>query len=38
VTYVFALGAELAPDVDMVRLCLPHLLQFLAEKDPEPAA
>lgn len=35
VTYVFALAAELAPDVDMVRLCLPYLLQFLAEKDPE---
>jgi ubiquinone biosynthesis protein len=35
VTYVFSLGAELAPDVDMVRLCLPYLLQFLAEQDPE---
>jgi predicted unusual protein kinase regulating ubiquinone biosynthesis (AarF/ABC1/UbiB family) len=34
VTYLMSLGHELAPDVDMVRLCLPYLLQFLAEKDP----
>ena len=38
VTYVFSLAAELAPDVDMVRLCLPYLLQFLAEKDREAGA
>jgi predicted unusual protein kinase regulating ubiquinone biosynthesis (AarF/ABC1/UbiB family) len=29
-SYVFALGAELAPDVDMMKLCLPPLLRFLA--------
>ncbi len=31
-SYVFGLGAELAPDVDMMRLCTPHLLRFLAQK------
>jgi ubiquinone biosynthesis protein len=29
-TYVFSLGAALAPDVDMMKLCLPSLLRFLA--------
>ncbi|MGI9590273.1 MAG: ABC1 kinase family protein, partial [Myxococcota bacterium] len=30
---VFALGEELAPEVDLMQLTLPRLLQFLAEKD-----
>jgi predicted unusual protein kinase regulating ubiquinone biosynthesis (AarF/ABC1/UbiB family) len=29
-SYLFALGAELDPAVDMVKLCLPSLLRFLA--------
>lgn len=33
---VFALGAELAPEVDVLALCLPYALRFLAEKEPEP--
>jgi len=33
VSYVFALGAELAPEVDLVKLCLPYLLQFLAQTE-----
>jgi len=33
VTYVFALGAEIAPEVDLMKLSLPYLLQFLAQKD-----
>jgi len=33
VSYVFALGAEIAPDVDLMKLCLPYLLQFLAQKN-----
>jgi predicted unusual protein kinase regulating ubiquinone biosynthesis (AarF/ABC1/UbiB family) len=32
--WLVALGQELAPDVDVVRLVVPWLLQFLAEKDP----
>ena len=32
-SYVFALGAELAPEVDMMKLTVPWLLRFLAEKD-----
>ncbi len=32
-TYVFGLGAEIAPEVDLMQLSLPYLLQFLAEKD-----
>jgi predicted unusual protein kinase regulating ubiquinone biosynthesis (AarF/ABC1/UbiB family) len=32
-SYVFSLGAELDSDVDMMKLCLPSLLRFLAEKD-----
>jgi ubiquinone biosynthesis protein len=32
---VFALGAELAPEVDVLALCLPYALRFLAEKEPE---
>jgi hypothetical protein len=30
---VFSLGAELDPDVDMMKLCLPSLLRFLAAND-----
>jgi ubiquinone biosynthesis protein len=33
VSYVFALGAEIAPEVDVTELCLPYLLQFLAQPD-----
>lgn len=32
-SYLFALGEDLAPEVDLVRLSTPHLLRFLAEKD-----
>jgi predicted unusual protein kinase regulating ubiquinone biosynthesis (AarF/ABC1/UbiB family) len=32
-SYLFALGAELAPGVDMMKLTVPWLLRFLAEKD-----
>jgi len=32
-SYVFSLGAELDPDVDMMKLCLPSLLRFLAAND-----
>ncbi len=32
-SYVFALGAELDAEVDMMKLCLPPLLLFLAAKD-----
>lgn len=32
-SYVFTLGAELAPEVDLLKVCLPQLLQFLAERD-----
>jgi predicted unusual protein kinase regulating ubiquinone biosynthesis (AarF/ABC1/UbiB family) len=31
-SYVFSLGAELDREVDMMKLCLPSLLRFLAEK------
>jgi ubiquinone biosynthesis protein len=30
-SYLLALGRELDPEVDVVRLCLPYLLRFLAE-------
>jgi ubiquinone biosynthesis protein len=33
VSYVFALGAEIAPEVDLMEICLPYLLQFLAQRD-----
>jgi predicted unusual protein kinase regulating ubiquinone biosynthesis (AarF/ABC1/UbiB family) len=39
VSYLFGLGAELAPEVDVMRLSVPHLLRFLAERDapaPDP--
>jgi predicted unusual protein kinase regulating ubiquinone biosynthesis (AarF/ABC1/UbiB family) len=32
-SYVFSLGSELDADVDMMKLCLPSLLRFLAQKD-----
>jgi ubiquinone biosynthesis protein len=32
-TYLFALGEQLAPEVDLVKLATPHLLRFLAERD-----
>ncbi len=32
-SYVFSLGYELDPDVDMMKLCLPSLLRFLAAKE-----
>jgi predicted unusual protein kinase regulating ubiquinone biosynthesis (AarF/ABC1/UbiB family) len=32
-SYVFSLGAELDREVDMMKLCIPSLLRFLAEKD-----
>jgi ubiquinone biosynthesis protein len=35
-SYLFALGDRLSPDTDLLRLCLPYLLQFLAERDREP--
>lgn len=31
-SYLFSLGAELDPDVDLMRLSLPYLLQFLGER------
>ena len=31
--YVFGLGQELAPETDVMKLCVPPLLQFLAQKD-----
>jgi len=37
-SYLFALGAELAPEVDLMKLTVPWLLRFLAERDPAPAA
>jgi ubiquinone biosynthesis protein len=37
-SYLFGLGAELAPEVDLMRLTVPWLLRFLAAKDePGPA-
>ena len=36
-SYVFALGETLAPDVDMMKLSLPHLMRFLAQKEAAPA-
>ncbi|HEX5067187.1 MAG TPA: AarF/UbiB family protein [Myxococcota bacterium] len=32
-SYVFALGADLAPEVDALKLSLPYALQFLAQDD-----
>jgi hypothetical protein len=38
VSYVFALGADLAPDVDVMKLSLPYVLEFLATPEPNGAA
>jgi predicted unusual protein kinase regulating ubiquinone biosynthesis (AarF/ABC1/UbiB family) len=35
-SYLFHLGDVLAPDVDMMKLAVPYLLRFLAERDPAP--
>jgi predicted unusual protein kinase regulating ubiquinone biosynthesis (AarF/ABC1/UbiB family) len=35
-SYLFALARELAPEVDPMRLTVPHLLRFLAQRDPAP--
>jgi len=32
-SYLFSLGDELAPEVDLMKLCTPYLLQFLAGRD-----
>lgn len=32
-SYVFSLGRELAPEVDLMKLAVPHLLRFLAEQE-----
>ena len=32
-TYLFALGEQLAPEVDLVKLTTPHLLRFLAARE-----
>jgi ubiquinone biosynthesis protein len=36
-SYLFALARELAPEVDPMRLTVPHLLRFLAQRDGAPA-
>ena len=33
VTYLFALGRELAPEVDVTKLAAPYLLRFLAARE-----
>ncbi len=38
-SYVFGLGQELAPELDLMKISVPYLLQFLAEREaptPEP--
>jgi ubiquinone biosynthesis protein len=35
-SYLFGLGTLLAPEVDLMRLSVPYLLRFLAEKPAEP--
>ncbi len=35
-SYLFGLGAELAPGVDMMKLTVPWLMRFLAEAGPSP--
>jgi predicted unusual protein kinase regulating ubiquinone biosynthesis (AarF/ABC1/UbiB family) len=37
-SYLFALARELAPELDPMRLTVPHLLRFLAQRDPAPRA
>lgn len=34
ISYLFALGHQLDPGVDLVKLVVPFLLQFLAQRDP----
>ncbi len=36
VTYLFALGRELAPEVDVMKLAAPYLLRFLAAREANP--
>jgi predicted unusual protein kinase regulating ubiquinone biosynthesis (AarF/ABC1/UbiB family) len=31
-SYLFALGAEIAPEVDLMRICVPYLLRFLSQR------
>jgi predicted unusual protein kinase regulating ubiquinone biosynthesis (AarF/ABC1/UbiB family) len=33
-SYVFRLGDELAPEVDLMKLTLPYLLEYLAKREP----
>jgi predicted unusual protein kinase regulating ubiquinone biosynthesis (AarF/ABC1/UbiB family) len=33
-SYLFGLGAAIAPEVDLMKLSVPYLLRFLAEKQP----
>lgn len=35
-SYLFALVAEIAPGLDLMKLMVPYLLRFLATKDPAP--
>jgi predicted unusual protein kinase regulating ubiquinone biosynthesis (AarF/ABC1/UbiB family) len=35
-SYLFALARELAPELDPMRLSVPHLLRFLAQRDAAP--
>jgi len=35
-SYLFGLGRELAPDVDLMKLSVPYLLRFLAQPEPGP--
>jgi predicted unusual protein kinase regulating ubiquinone biosynthesis (AarF/ABC1/UbiB family) len=37
-SYLFALGSELAPEVDMMKLTVPWLLRFLAEREERESA
>ena len=32
-SYLFALGDQLAPDVDLMKLSVPYLLRFLAQRE-----
>jgi ubiquinone biosynthesis protein len=32
-TYLFALGEQLAPEVDLMKMSTPHVLRFLAQRD-----
>jgi len=37
-SYLFALGRELAPEVDLMRITVPYLLRFLAHRDEAAAS